>query len=174
MNFLDIFLAAVLLFGLVRGLWKGFFVELASFVSLIIGIFIAIKFSGFTADFLRKESESDSHYIEIAAFAITFILVVVGIILLAKVFTKIADFTALGWLNRLLGGIFGLLKMLFILSVLLHFFQKINFNGNLVSEEKLNESVLYNPVKETSEFIFPVLSDWFDKAKEEIILPETI
>lgn len=168
MNFLDIIIGSILLYGLVRGIWRGLFVEFASLVSLLLGILIAVKFSGFTADLIREKFSDDFAYIEITAFAITFILVVVGIILLAKVFTKIADFAALGWINRLLGGIFGLLKMVFILSIVLHFFGKINQNGGIVTEEQLNESLLYNPVKQTSEVIYPILSEWFDKAKEEI------
>lgn len=168
MNFIDIIIGSILLYGLVKGIWRGLFVEFASLISLLLGILIAVKFSGFTADLIRDKFSDDFAYIEITAFAITFILVVVGIVLLAKVFTKIADFAALGWINRLLGGIFGLLKMIFILSIILHFFHKINQNEALVSEEKLNESVLYIPVKETSEVVYPVFSEWFDKAKEEI------
>lgn len=168
MNFLDLILAAILLYGLVKGLWKGLFVELASLISLLLGIYLAIKFSGFTADFIRKNFASDLEYLEIIAFAVTFLLVVIGIVLLAKVFTKIAYFSGLGWINSLFGAVFGLVKMIFILSILLQFFQKINTEGTLISEEKLNESLLYNSVLETSEYVFPIISEWFDKAKEEI------
>lgn len=174
MNFIDIILAGILLYGLIKGLWRGLFVELASLVSLLLGIYLAVKFSGFTADFIRNKFSSDSEYLEIIAFAITFILVVVGIILLAKVFTKIADFASLGWINRLFGAVFGVIKMIFILSIFLHFFQKINITGALIPEEKLNQSILYNPIVEASETVFPAISEWFDKAKNEIQLPEIV
>lgn len=174
MNFLDILIGALLVYGLIKGIWKGLFVELASLLSLLLGIFVAVKFSGFTADFIRENFLTDSEYIEIIAFAGTFLLVVIAIVLLAKVFTRMANFASLGWINRMFGGVFGLLKMVLILSVLLHFFQKTNQNEALISEEKLDQSVLYHPVKQTSEFIFPVLAEWFDKAKQEIGLPETI
>ncbi len=167
MNFIDIIIGTVLVFGLIRGVWNGFFVELASFVSLLIGVFIAIKFSGFVADYIRENLSSASQYIEIIAFAITFILVIVGVILLAKTFTKLASFTGLGWINRLLGGVFGLLKMLFILSIVLHFFQKINKDDALITTEKKAESILYEPVVKASELVFPILIDWFSKIKEE-------
>lgn len=174
MNFLDVFLTTVLLFGFIKGIYKGLFVELASLISLLVGLYIAVKFSGLIAGFWKEESSQDPYYIEVIAFASTFILVVIGITLLAKVFTKIANFTALGWLNRLLGGFFGLIKILFILSVILHFFQKINLDEKLLSEEKLSSSVLFNPVKTSSDFIFPILSKWFTKAQEEVELPVTI
>ncbi len=174
MNFLDILIGALLVYGLIKGIWKGLFVELASLLSLLLGVFIAVKFSSFTADFIREKFLSDSEYIEIIAFAVTFLLVVMAIILLAKVFTKMANFANLGWINRIFGGVFGLLKMVLVLSILLHFFQEINQNEVLISEEKLDQSVLYHPVKQTSELVFPVLTEWFDKAKEKVNLPETI
>lgn len=165
MNILDIILLVFLLFGFIRGLWSGFFVSLASFISLLAGVFIAIKFSSFTAEILRNHLSQEGKYLEIIAFAITFIAVVIGIMLLAKVFTKIADFSGLGWINKILGGVFGLLKTILILSVFLHFFEKINQNHVLISEEALQESMLYEPVSEISEIIFPTLTGWFDNLK---------
>lgn len=165
MNILDIILLAFLFFGFIRGLWSGFFVSLASLISLIVGIFVAIKFSSFTAEFLRNNLSQEWKYIEIIAFAITFITVVIGIALLAKIFTKMADFSGLGWVNKILGGVFGLLKTIVILSIFLHFFEKINQNHSWVSEEKSEESILYKPVSEISEIIFPALTEWFEHLK---------
>ena len=45
MSFLDIVFAVFLVYGLIRGLKNGLFVELASLVSFFIGIYIAVKFS---------------------------------------------------------------------------------------------------------------------------------
>ena len=45
MNILDIILGALILFGLIRGLSKGLFVEVASLVALIAGVFGAIRIS---------------------------------------------------------------------------------------------------------------------------------
>jgi len=43
MNMLDFFIGVFLIIGLVKGFRNGFFVELASLVSILLGIFIAIK-----------------------------------------------------------------------------------------------------------------------------------
>jgi len=167
-NFVDIILGIILLYAIFKGFRNGFFVELASLVSLLLGVYLSIEFSDFTADFIRKSLSFDSEYLEIIAFLVTFVLVVIAVILLAKVFTKIVDFASLGWINRLFGAVFGLLKMIFILSVSIHFFQKINTNGIFVSEEKTNQSLLYNPIVEISIFIFPIVEQWFYETVEEI------
>lgn len=167
MNFLDIVILVLLLFGIIQGLWKGFFVEIASLLSLILGVFIAIKFSGYTADWIRENYLKESEHLEIIAFAVTFLAVLIAVILLGKVFTRLADFSGLGWVNRLLGAFFGLLKMAFILSILLHYFSKFNTNNILVPEERLSESKLYHPMLKVSDTLFPVLTDWFHQVKGE-------
>jgi len=167
MNFLDIVILVLLLLGIVQGLWKGFFVEIASLLSLVLGVFIAIKFSGYTADWIRENYSNDSEHLEIIAFTLTFLAVLIGVILLGKVFTRLADFSGLGWINRLLGAVFGLLKMAFVLSITLHYFGKFNTNNFLVSEEKLSESKLYQPLLNVSDTLFPVLTDWFNQVKGE-------
>jgi len=155
MAVIDIILAALLLFGFVRGLMKGLFVELASLVSLIAGVYGAIHFSYFVGDFLKDSVDWDEKYIAIVAFAVTFIVIVIVISLLGKLFTKIADFASLGILNKLLGGVFGALKVGLILSVLLIVFDKLNSTIPFVNKETTEDSILYKPVKGLAPMIFP-------------------
>ncbi|HMI05911.1 MAG TPA: CvpA family protein [Flavobacterium sp.] len=167
MNLMDVFLCIGLVFGLVNGLRKGFFVELASLVSLLLGIFVAIKFSYLMKAFLGNHGFSSGKTIEVLAFALTFIVVVVGVSLLAKFFTKMADFAALGLFNKLLGGIFGVLKTVLILSIFLNLLQKVNFDYRFVSKETLDQSKLYQPVQKVSRMIYPSISEWFTVFKSE-------
>lgn len=167
MSFIDIVFTALLGYALYNGLKNGFFVELASFGSLIIGIFVAIKFSHIVRLTLDDMIKVNPKYIEIIAFAITFLLVVVGIHLLAKFFTGLASFASLGWLNKLGGAVFSLLKTVLMLSVVISLFQKININHILVKEETLNNSIFYNPIQEVSKFMYPSLEKWYEEFKEK-------
>lgn len=167
MCFLDIFLGILLIYGLIRGLWNGFFVELASLVSLMLGIFIAIKFSYLMKGYLDSNGSWNPKTAQVTAFALTFILVVVGVSLLAKIFTKLADFAALGLFNKLLGAVFGVLKMILLLSVFLNLFEKINANNTFADEETLNNSIFYHPIQKVSMFIYPSIEEWFTAFKSE-------
>lgn len=155
MNVLDIALGALILFGLVRGLMKGLFVEIASIVALIVGIYGAIYFSDFVSGFLESRVKWDEQYINISAFAITFIIIVIAIAMAGKALTKLADFASLGILNKLLGGIFGALKVGLVLSVVLIVFNKMNSTIPLVEEHEIKNSILYIPVKSIAPLIFP-------------------
>jgi membrane protein required for colicin V production len=157
MSIIDIVLGALLLFGLIRGAMKGLFVEIASLVALVLGVYGAIHFSGFAAEFLESKVDWNEKTINIVAFAITFVIIVLTISLAGKALTKLADFAALGILNKLAGGVFGGLKIGLILSVLLIVFNKLNNTLPFMEKEDLEESILYKPVKSLAPMIFPNL-----------------
>ncbi|NNE75501.1 MAG: CvpA family protein, partial [Pricia sp.] len=93
-------------------------------------------------------------YINIAAFVITFLIIVVVVHLAAKLLTKIANFAMLGFLNKTAGGIFGVVKVAIILGALLVFFERVNESAGMVKSDTLQESVLYEPIKEIGAFVF--------------------
>ncbi|MCF7566872.1 CvpA family protein [Sabulilitoribacter arenilitoris] len=155
MGVIDIVLAALILFGLVRGFIKGLFVEVASLVALIMGVYGAIHFSNFAADFLKTKVDWNEKTINITAFAITFIIIVLTIAMAGKALTKLANFAALGIINKFLGGVFGALKIALILSVGLNIFDKMNTTITFVDKEHIDKTILYKPVKDLVPMIFP-------------------
>ncbi|WP_281323060.1 CvpA family protein [Flavobacterium aestivum] len=166
MSFLDIVLGGLLCYSLYKGIRNGLFVELASFLSLILGIYIAIKFSDVVRAILSGWLHWNPHTIQVIAFILTFIVVVVGIYLLGKFLTGIADFAFLGWLNSLGGGFFRVLKTVLIISIFLTVFEKINYHNYLAKKETLDKSLFFNPIQKVSGFIFPSIEKWYDKARK--------
>tara|TARA_B110001450_G_scaffold238401_1_gene245387 strand:- start:1207 stop:1704 length:498 start_codon:yes stop_codon:yes gene_type:complete len=155
MNIFDIIISALLLFGFVRGLIKGLFVEVASLAALIGGVYGAIHFSYLISNFLKEYVTWNTEYISLASFAITFVVIIVIVALLGKALTKIANFASLGIINKILGGVFGVLKIGLILSVVFIFFGKMNDTIPFIEKQTLEESILYSPVKKIAPTIFP-------------------
>lgn len=155
MGVIDIVLGAVILFGLVRGFMKGLFIEVASLVALVAGVYGAIHFSNFASDFLYSKVDWNEKTINIVAFAVTFIVIILAIALAGKALTKLANFAALGVINKLLGAVFGALKLALILSVLLIVFDRFNDTIAFTDDATLDESILYKPVKSLVPMVFP-------------------
>ncbi len=154
MGFLDIVLGLLLIWGLWKGLKNGLFVELASLIALIAGIFGAIHFSYIIGNYLANNMEWNEQYINLAAFIITFIIIVLVVHLAGKLLTKIADFAMLGIVNKIAGGLFGMLKVAVILGALIVFFDGVNNSVGFINDETKKQSVLYEPVKEIGAFVF--------------------
>lgn len=165
MELMDVFLSVVLIYGFVRGVRNGFFVELASFVSIFLGIYIAIKCSSLTKFFLENHVSWNPKTIQIIAFVITFIIVITAVSALASIFTSIANHIKLGLFNKLLGGVFGILKTILILSVVLNLYQKINSYIHFTDKETFEKSLLYNPIQKVSKIIYPSIEEWFTTFK---------
>jgi membrane protein required for colicin V production len=165
MGIIDIVLGALLVFGMYKGLKNGLFVELASLVSFFVGIFIAIKFSYIVGDAIGDSITTSAKSAKVMAFVITLAGVVVGIHLLAKVFSGIASFVFLGWLNKLGGAAFAGLKTVLLIGIVLSLLQKVNLNDMIISKDTQENSVLFNPILKTSETLLPVLTDWFNDLK---------
>lgn len=163
---MDIAIGILLIIGLYYGIKNGFFVEIASVISFVLGVFLAIKFSylvrGFLGDFVSWNPQT----IQIASFVLTLILVVIGVHFLAKIFTKIADFAFLGWANKLAGGIFSVLKTALLIGIVLNLVQKINADNQLISKEKQNNSFFYKPILDTTAFVMPMVTNWIDDVKK--------
>ncbi|WP_291868207.1 CvpA family protein [Maribacter sp.] len=154
MAILDIVLGILLIWGLWKGLKNGLFIEIASIIALIVGIYGAIHFSYIAGDYLAENMQWNERYMNIASFIITFIAIVVIVHIAGKLLTKVADFAMLGLLNKIAGALFGALKVAVILGALLVFFDRMNNTLNFISEDAKKESILYEPVKEIGAFVF--------------------
>lgn len=173
MSLIDIVFAVLLSFAVYKGLKNGLFVEVASLIALVAGIYLAIKFSNLVgAIFIEFVPSWNPKYIEITAFIITFLLVVIGIHLSAKILTKLLDFAFLGWINKIAGVIFSLLKTILALSVVLFIFEKININNMLLSKETQENSIFYNPIQHISKAIYPTIESWYASLKKEVASEE--
>ncbi len=167
MGFLDVLIGILLAYGLFRGLKNGLFIELAAIVALVAGLYGAIHFSYVVGDYLAANMEWNEKYIHLASVIITFIIIVFIVHLAGRLLTKIANVALIGFVNKIAGGIFGALKVAVILGGLLVFFDRANNSLNLISEEKKEHSIFYNPLRELGGFVFDnVLKDATEKVKD--------
>jgi membrane protein required for colicin V production len=171
MNSVDIILSIILLYGAIRGFFRGFFAELASLIGFIAGIFIAVYFSYILSDFLSERVSWNIQFVNLIAFAITFIIVVFTISLAGKFITGLLNFAALGFLNKILGACFGLLKLAFIISVIIMFFGAVNEEIEIVEQETLERSILYPHVKALGPLLLPAI---LREAKELDLIGEDV
>ena len=167
MSFLDIILGGLLAYSFYKGIRNGLFVELTSLISLLVGIYFAVKFSSFMKGILTGFLHWNPTTIQIIAFILTFVVVITGISFLGKFLTKIADFAYLGLPNKIGGGFFRVLKTVLILGIVFNVFTKINYNNFLAKKETLDQSLFYNPIQKTAGFIFPSIEKWYDGMKKK-------
>ena len=168
MNSFDYILLIPLLYGLYRGFTKGLIIELASLLALTLGIYGALHFSSFTFEFLSDYVEIKTVYLQLASYGLTFLIIVMVISLTGKALTMLIKLVALGFINRMMGAIFGSIKVLLILSVFILFFDRFNKQFGMVKDEVLNGSLMYNPIRIQAEQFYPNVLEEFERQKESL------
>jgi membrane protein required for colicin V production len=176
MNWIDLIIIVLLILSVVNGFINGLVKEVASLAGLILGIWGAIKFSFFTAEKLYDWFDMSGQFVGIIAFLITFGIIVVIIHFIGILADKLIDAVALGFLNRILGMVFGLIKTVLILSVIFCVLNAIDVRRPFLSKEKIEGSKFYNPISDIAPAIFPIIGEGnfrqsFDRFKKE---PEDI
>lgn len=162
MNYIDIVLGVLLILSAIGGFRKGLIVELASLAALVLGIWGAVEFSYITSEFLVKNFDWKWDHLNIASFIITFVIIVILVHIVGNVVNKLVETVMLGFVNKLAGLVFGILRAALILSIILVVFDKIDENVNILSKEAKSESQMYEPIRNLVPAIFPFLDFWDD------------
>jgi uncharacterized membrane protein required for colicin V production len=155
MNWLDVVVWICLGTGLVKGLHDGLVKQIIAFVSLI----LAIVFSGMIADMLRSFADCNIH--GAVYYIAAFILIITGFAFLAKVIDNILKSTPIGMLNRLAGGVFGVLIWLLCLSFALNILSVFDTNSIIIHKETQEKSATYTSVKKVLPIVYPHLKSIF-------------
>lgn len=153
----DLIFLVIFVYAAYRGFSKGLIVQAATFAALLLGLFGAIKFSGFTSDLLIEKTSIDGEYLPIISFALTFIGIVILVHLVSKLVEKLVQAVALGFINRLAGAVFNMTKFALIISGVLVVLNTIHERSSFLPEEEVEKSMMYEPLSGFAPLIFPYL-----------------
>ena len=159
MHTLDIILAICFVPALIRGISKGFIEQAMAFAAFFLSVWMAFRFSSLAALWLKPRLEVNDTLLNVIAFVLVLVAVSVAMVLLGKLLSKFIKVVMLGWLDKLLGVLFGFLFTALILGVAIVSFDALNTRFALVAAEKLDSSVLYTSLRATAWFLFPYLKE---------------
>ncbi|UCH14959.1 MAG: CvpA family protein [Bacteroidales bacterium] len=168
MNIFDIVFLVVFIWAAYKGFSKGLIIQAASLAALLLGIFGAIKFSGYTAFVLTKKFNVTGEYLQLTAFAVTFVVIVIGVHLVARLTEKFVKAVALDFVNRILGLLFSTIKIAFIVSIILVIINTINYKTPFLPKDSVNKSLLYKPLSSLAPMLFPFFRLEYDKIRRDM------
>lgn len=162
MNYIDIILGVLIILSAIGGFKNGLVTELASLAALILGIWGSIRFSDITTELLIKYFQLESNYLNIISFAVTFVVIVILVHVVAGVINKMVNTGVLGITNKLAGMVFGVLRSVLFLSIVLMVFDKIDEDVEILPKDVKANSRMYEPIKNIATSIFPFIDIWND------------
>ena len=165
MSYLDLFFGLVIAWGAYSGFSKGLIKELASILGVIIGVFLAKNYYPYLDIKLKLIFESEAGFISILSAILIFLLTIMVFKIIAKFLTKFLKIIALGLLNRIIGSVFGIFKMVLLLCILVFIFSNINNVTGIIKAEKLSQSFFYSKIEKINSFI--IESNYNENGNEE-------
>ena len=145
MNFLDLLIAIPLGFLIFKGYKKGLIYELASLAGIVIGSLLAVRLANWFSALIGLDGENAL----LIAFFIIFIAVIILSLFAAKLVERFVKLMHVGIVNNLAGALFGLLKGVCIVGVLLYYVAVIDLNERVLTRVAKDTSILYRPVERT-------------------------
>ena len=156
MNSLDIVIAIPLLYGLIKGFTNGLIKEITGLLGLIIGVYVALNFSYYLHPKFEEFLARYEQFIPIISFATLFIVSVLMIKTLGYIIDKSTKALGLGFVSRILGAIFGFLKVVVIFSFL--FVMVTDYD--LIDKKTQDESALLKTIQKASLLITPEINKY--------------
>jgi len=173
MNYIDYIIVAVVVIFTVRGLFRGFFYEVLGFISLIVALILATKFTSNVAEFVDKLFDIPASVITLIGFLLIFIGVTLGLQILTHYLHKVVQYSFLSWLEKLAGATVGFLKGAIIMSLLLLLISILPFGSYIVPDQ--DKSVLFLRTRNVAPQVFNTLIEivpnsksFYDELKEAI------
>jgi len=111
----DFVVVAILLVSLLLGLWRGFIHEVLS----LLGWPIAFLLSNMFADSIARLIPLEQDVLRVTVvYVVMFVIVLIAWGVLVMLFTKLLKAMGSGWPDRVLGGLFGVLRGGLVILVL--------------------------------------------------------
>ncbi|MBQ9185772.1 MAG: CvpA family protein [Bacteroidales bacterium] len=159
MSVIDIVILIIFIPFIIRGIKLGFVVQAAAVVALIVGVWLAFRFSSLLGGWLAPLVKASPKALQTIAFVLILIAAILVFHLIGKGLEKVVHLALLGWLDKLLGGIFAAIKVILILGILIMLFNTLNTKYNWVDAATLGESFLYEPLKDAAYAVFPYFKE---------------
>lgn len=155
MSGVDIALIVFILIGAYSGFKQGFLLELFSLLGIFLGVLGGFKLMGWAMLLLADRFNVDQKVLPYLAFGVVFIGIVIVVNLIGRALKMSVDKSFLGRMDQAMGAALGILKTIFMLSVVLWILDSLK-----VDLEKWQEgSWLYPWVAEFA----PKVTGWVGK-----------
>ncbi len=136
---IDIIFIAVAGFGFYLGFSRGIIQTIFTVLSVLIGIMAAVKFSPAMTKFLETAFDSESSFMFLAGFLVTFVLTMFAIRMLARGLEGVLQAANINVINQLAGGLLLSALNTLLFSVLIWFSDR----SHLISQSVKAQSQTY-------------------------------
>lgn len=162
MNVVDIVLAIIILIGAYKGYRDGFLMTVVTLLALVLGVIGGFLLLGNAMVMLGSHFTINDSILPFIAFGVVFIIIVIVVSLIGKLVKASLSVTLLGKVDQAIGGLIGLVKAAFLLSIVLWI---INAVGHDPLKQFYTHSFLYPFVSDFAPMLTKFIGAWVPSVK---------
>lgn len=172
MTSLDLVIVIMLGIGAIIGFMKGFIKQVISMVGLVAGLLVARALFGVVGEKLAVEVGTSATFGQILAFFLIWIIVPIGLSIIASILTKMAKMVSLGFVNRWLGSGIGLIKYGLLVSMFINLIEFIDLDNHLIYAESKQKAALYYPMQRFAGIFAPAFKSVTKTVTKQLLKPD--
>jgi membrane protein required for colicin V production len=141
---IDIIVVAIVLLMALKGLMNGFIKEFASLIGLVVGVFLASRFSEGIAQLIDTYllHLEDQSILKLIGFVVILLVLWVGFIVVGTLVEQLKSTFHPSMLSRVLGFVVGGIKYFVVLALIVTAFSSVQFIQDNF-KERITKSTLY-------------------------------
>lgn len=168
MSVFDIVVGGIAILAFLGGLRKGLISELASLVSIILGVYGATHFGHIVEGWFV--SIIPTEHIGLVSFVVTIILVVVIVHIVGRIINRVVNMTILSVPNRICGGVFSVIKVLFFIGCIITMVDYLGIGTQIFTSEQRAESYIYPIIDQVRSLVYPYFEDIIGENKSYFVV----
>jgi len=166
MEILDIIVLVLLVIGLITGMKDGLVKRVLGLVGLVAGLIIGKKIYLSVAEKLMPFLGMSEKTTQIIAFALILIIVPLIFSLIAWLIGNLLKTAGLGWVNRLLGGIIGVITNALFVGLIFVGIESFDTHEVMLSKEKKEASLFFYPLYQSTGLLIKDVRTQIERWKE--------
>lgn len=160
MNWLDVIIIVPLLWALYNGYRKGIIPQVGYIAGIAVGVLLAYYLGSAVTSWMNVNTTAGKVVIYIVVAGVALF----GVLVAARMVSEAFRSAGLGIFDRIGGAVLGLVKVWLVICVALLAFQWLDRKNNILGDPTLDGSLLYYPVLNSADYLFP----YMDRARDQI------
>lgn len=170
MSWFDIIILLILLGAFINGMQKGFALQLAGLISIVLAAIFAGKVACIILPYLLKTVSISESIARVVSYALAFIIIVFAIGFIGKMVHTLIVALHMGFINKILGAVLGVLSASLVLSIFINLAIILDPEEVILTKKFKTETLFYSKIQQAAPIIVPYLKEevWDKHIQEKI------
>ena len=160
MNYLDYFFIFIISISLLVGCFRGFTRELFSLIGWVLAFYFASLFSGDLLEYVPFEFSEQINFLII--YMVIFVIILLSSSFVGTLLNNLIKNIGLGFLNVIMGCIFGIMRGVLITFIIIFLVEKTSFINEASLDESKTIPIVKFLIKKTLSYL---PHEWSNKVK---------